>query len=546
MSTVWLRAGRIAVVMSMAAVTLLAGPAPAQAVAPPAVSHLAATRYDHSLTLSWYNPAAAYQPGASVVVRFAVGRTAPATPGSAYAATVSGGRFATIRSLRADSSYTFAVWVRNGSGQYSPRRVLTTTTRPDVTAPGSVLDTGAHGRRLGGRASVALTWTRPEVPDLAGVRVVRSASPTPTGGTVLATAAGGTSFTDSTLVPGISDLGVEYWYYLAARDTSGHFSPYVLVPVRTPTSDTTSAMAGVVTSSAGRGLSDVVVRPGSAPAPDPGIFGPVTDSRGAWGSRAVAGVAEHWTYLVGYGEHDPTPGRLPLSHQPYGYLSQAGAYPALAPGEFRSVRAVLSPAGAVTGVVRTSEGTLLAGIPVTAYGSDVTATTDAGGRYLVFGVLPGDSEVFADGTRLVTSQAPYGFTGLWSGDTTDSSEASPIPVVGGRASVLDFVLPARGRVTGTVDDANALIDVRDSAGRMDSLSRDGLSWTADRRPGSYTVCATVNRPLQGGAPHWVGGCWDGTTMVPWDRDDPPPPSTVGKVQVVPGQLTHGIDLTTQD
>ena len=89
----------------------------------PAVSNLRPyARYDHTLRAQWDVPAAAYAPGARVVVRYTRGLTAAATPDAGYAATwVQYARVAEARPLLASTTYTFAVWVRDAAGHLSQR-----------------------------------------------------------------------------------------------------------------------------------------------------------------------------------------------------------------------------------------------------------------------------------------------------------------------------------------------------------------------------------------------------------------------------------------
>ena len=536
---------RIAVAVATIAGALVA--APAQAAAPPGVTHLAATTYDHTIALSWYNPAAAYAPGASLVVRLTRGRTPAATPSAGYAVAVTGGRYATARTLTADVPYTFAVWVRDGTGRYSPRRTLTASTRRDVTAPGAVSATAALGHLVGRTPTVTVSWTNPGAADLDGVRVVRNTAATPTGGAVLATSAKGTSFVDNRMPT--QDSSQRYWYYLAARDTTGHFSPYVLVPVLTPQDDTVSAMAGTVRGTGGRLLSDIAVQQGDDPpmeeGSDPPIYN-VTDSHGTWVARTTAGASTSWKFFAGYDENGPDPGGLPVSHRPTGYLQAHRNYAVQGAGEFRTVPDVTVPAAAaVAGTVTTPGGTPLAGVRVSAYVSgQVTALTDATGHYLVYGVTPGSTPVVVDGTSVTSSAAPFGYSVLWTGDADTVGNATAVTTTAGNATRVDFVLPPRGRASGTVNPADHVtVEVFDADVDFDVATLTGDSWAKALRPGDYTICAVRTVAGEHGEQVQTAGCWDGTTTIPWDgRSDHLPQAAIGAAHVLAAGTTSGIAL----
>ncbi len=481
----------VALATSMVGGVLLA--APAQAAVPPAVAHLAAATYDHTITLSWSNPAAAYGPGASVSVRLTRGRTPASTASTGYGVAVTHGHLATARPLTAAATYTFAVWVRDGAGRYSARRTLTTSTRPDVTAPGPVTHAGALGRLTGGTPAVTISWANPDVPDLAGVRVVRSTRPSPTGGTVLATKAPGTSYHD--VLP-TQSTAERYWYYLAAIDTTGHGSTYVLVPVATPVDETASTMAGTVRNAAGSPLADIAVQQGPGPpmeeGGDPPVYN-VTDVRGVWVADTQPAAPDVWSFFAGYGEDGPEPGGLPPSHRPTGYLSAARTLPSQLAGEFRTIAdpVVVPQAAAIEGTIRTTAGAPLAGVDVSADTGPVQVHTDAAGHYLLYGLPPGPTPLVADGTSLVSSAAPYGYSVVWSGGANSRDHAADVPTTAGQASHLDLVLEPRGRLTGTVTpSSDVTVQVFDADVDFAVADVAGSDFTKLLRPGSYTVCAT--------------------------------------------------------
>ncbi len=540
------RCGTTVAVFATAVVggTLVA--APAQAAVPPAVAHLTAATYDHTITLSWSNPAAAYGPGASVVVRLTRGRTAASTAGTGYGVPVTHGHLATARPLTAAATYTFAVWVRDGAGKYSARRTLTTSTRPDVTAPGPVTRAGALGRLTGGTPEVSISWTRPDVPDLAGVRVVRNTLPTPTGGKVLATAAPGTSYRD--VLPAQSS-SERYWYYLASVDTTGHGSSYALVPVATPADDTASAMAGTVRNAAGSPLADIAVRQGPEPPMQEGGDTPVynvTDTRGVWVASTQPAGPTDWAFFAGYDEDGPDPGGLPPSHRPTGYLSAARTFPSQAAGEFRTIAdpVVVPPAAAIEGTIRTTGGAALAGVDVSAYTGPVRVRTDTAGHYLLYGLPPGPTAVVADGTSVVSSATPYGYSIVWSGGANSYDHATGVATNAGQASHLDLVLEPRGRLSGSVTPAsNVTVQVFDADVDFDVADVSAGSFVKALRPGSYTVCATHHAQGPHGDPADTSGCWNGTATVPWDgQSGDLPTAAVGAVHVDAASTTSGVAL----
>lgn len=198
----------------------------ASTTAPPPVSSLAVTaRYDHTLIIGWAVPAAVYAPGASVVVRLTRGATPAASPSTGYAAPVTFPKSATARPLTSDATYTFAVWVLDGAGQYSARRTITTSTLKDVTPPRLTSFGGSgHLSDDAGRITVAAAWTTNDV-EAVRARIVRSATPDMTGGVLVASAAAPGAFTDTVPHEGT------WYYFLRLTDASGVSSPWLYRPV---------------------------------------------------------------------------------------------------------------------------------------------------------------------------------------------------------------------------------------------------------------------------------------------------------------------------
>jgi len=189
---------------------------------PPPVSSIAVTaRYDHTLTIGWAVPAAVYTPGASVVVRLTRGVTPAASPTTAYAVPVTFPRSATARPLTSSAAYTFAVWVRDGAGHYSARRTITTSTLEDVTAP-RLTSFGGSGHLSAdtSRITVAASWTTNDV-EAVRARIVRSATPSLTGGVLVTSAAPPGAFTDTVPHEGT------WYYFLRLTDASGVSSPWL-------------------------------------------------------------------------------------------------------------------------------------------------------------------------------------------------------------------------------------------------------------------------------------------------------------------------------
>ena len=199
----------------------------------PAVSNLRPyVRYDHTLRAQWDVSAAAYAPGAKVIVRYTRGLTAAATPDAGYAATwVQYARVAEARPLLASTTYTFAVWVRDAAGHLSQRRTLSLATLADTTPPRVVSSPSAQP---GLRSStlvpkVDVRWSPSGDADIASYRVLRTSSDW-AHATVLEAAWPTTRYADTAVS---LRRDVTYSYYVAARDTRGLLGAYTKVGVTT-------------------------------------------------------------------------------------------------------------------------------------------------------------------------------------------------------------------------------------------------------------------------------------------------------------------------
>ncbi len=137
--------------------------------------------------------------------------------------------------LDPDTTYSYAVFTRDTTGNTSGPATLTATTTspPDTTAPGQVSALAATDRSPD---SISLSWTNPTDPDLAAV-IVRRAK----GATAPAGPSDGTGVALGTPT-GLTDTGLDpdttYSYAVFTRDTTGNTSgPATL------TATTTSAPA---------------------------------------------------------------------------------------------------------------------------------------------------------------------------------------------------------------------------------------------------------------------------------------------------------------
>jgi hypothetical protein len=194
----------------------------AAVVPPPAVSSLGAVMSDHVASVFFDVPAAYYDPGAGGVVRMTVGRTPAASPTSpGYPVAVSGRTATTTGYLHANTTYTFAVWVRD-HGVYSSRRAITVTTERSHSAPLPLAELDAtQGVSSEGHLAIDLRFGYASVDrDQTGVRVVRNTVDTTTGGTVFVIPGRPAGFVDSTRLA----HGVRYYYWAVPFDTSGYFA----------------------------------------------------------------------------------------------------------------------------------------------------------------------------------------------------------------------------------------------------------------------------------------------------------------------------------
>lgn len=200
------------------------------AAAPAPVSGLSVTdRTDHHIWVHFDLPADPQ----TVVARLTRGYTPAATPNAGYFVGVGNhivqpGSFGAV--LTADTVYTIAFWVRQGS-VYSARRTVTARTLKDTTRPADLEVPWAPAPSVDpqGEAQVQLVWSAIDVEeDLAGTRIVRNTAPTTTGGTVFFVPAPHHSFVDDNPPVPADVTGpqpvVHYW--LLSRDRAGNFGAH--------------------------------------------------------------------------------------------------------------------------------------------------------------------------------------------------------------------------------------------------------------------------------------------------------------------------------
>lgn len=213
----------VAAVATAVIAQLILGPGAARAaVPPPPVSALGAVVGDHAASVFFSVPAAYYDPGAGGVVRLTVGHTPAASPTSpAYPVPVSGRTAKATGYLHANTTYTFAIWVRD-HGLYSSRRTITVITERSYSAPLPLAELSATQTvASGGHVAIDLRFGYASVDrDQTGVRVVRNTVDTTTGGTVFVIAGRPAGFVDATRLA----HGVRYYYWAVPFDTSGYFA----------------------------------------------------------------------------------------------------------------------------------------------------------------------------------------------------------------------------------------------------------------------------------------------------------------------------------
>lgn len=178
-----------------------------------------------SATLTWVNPTDKGFTG--VTIRRAEGATAPSSQVSGTAVTdtdLNGTSFTDTR-LKADTTYTYALFAHDGSGNYSRATVTTLRTgRFGVTG----LETTTVRR-----TSVALAWVNPTDDAFTGVIVRRAEGPTPPSSATEGTAVGDVAspedgVTDTGLTPGTT-----YSYAVFAHDGAQHVAGGVTTTVTT-------------------------------------------------------------------------------------------------------------------------------------------------------------------------------------------------------------------------------------------------------------------------------------------------------------------------
>ncbi len=195
---------------------------------------------DKSATLSWRNPAADLS---GVTIVRSEGNSAPLSPskGTFVADVKKPVTMFTDAKLAADESYTYAVFAHDASRNYASKVTVHVKTKdaPDMTAPGAVTDLTVQAVD---QNSIALSWTNPSDPDLAGIVVVRKPGTTPPAsrddGTPVDLLASVTSFTDHGLDP-----DTDYSYTLFAHDGAPNYSAGTSISERTQQVPTTAVLA---------------------------------------------------------------------------------------------------------------------------------------------------------------------------------------------------------------------------------------------------------------------------------------------------------------
>ena len=178
-----------------------------------------------SATLSWVNPTDKGFTG--VTIRRAEGATAPTSQVSGTAVTdtdLNGTTFTDTR-LTADTTYTYALFAHDGSGNYSRATVTTLRT-------GRFGVTGLEATTVR-RTSVTLAWVNPTDNAFTGVIVRRADGPTPPSSATEGTAVDDVaspedSITDNGLTPGTT-----YSYAVFAHDGAQHVAGAVTATVTT-------------------------------------------------------------------------------------------------------------------------------------------------------------------------------------------------------------------------------------------------------------------------------------------------------------------------
>jgi fibronectin type 3 domain-containing protein len=207
----------------------------------PVTSLTASGISDKSATLSWKNPGGDLT---GVMIRRNEGNRAPESPfdGTRVADVKKPVAMLTDSTLVASESYTYAVFAHDASRNYA--RAVTvqvkTTDAPDVTAPGEVSNLTAQ---TVDQNSIALSWSNPSAPDLAGIIVVRKQGTTAPanrqdGTQVENLPASATSYTDNGL-----DADTDYSYALFTYDGAPNYSAGQSATARTAPLPTTAVLA---------------------------------------------------------------------------------------------------------------------------------------------------------------------------------------------------------------------------------------------------------------------------------------------------------------
>ncbi|MEO5948896.1 MAG: hypothetical protein ABIP74_00650 [Candidatus Saccharimonas sp.] len=261
--------------------------------APSTVTNLSESHTSTSASFTWTNPGESDFAG--VMIRQALGATAPATPsdGALVTSVLAPGASGPSLTLTAATQYSFSFFAYDGNGNYSSATSVTLTTDPAAGAPNPISNLN-HGESS---VAISLTWTNPTDGSFAGVMVRRAAGSTPpattsSGSLVADVAAPTTSQSDTGLLSNTT-----YSYSLFAHDNSTNYSVPVSVTITTLASGSAPGAGTRPTAAAASGINRLS---------STGVWTPVTRQPGALQGQLsglmpgpnVLGRTLHYRYSV--------------------------------------------------------------------------------------------------------------------------------------------------------------------------------------------------------------------------------------------------------
>ena len=188
-----------------------------------------------SVTLTWANPTNTDFTG--VTIRRAAGSIAPASQvdGTAVTDTDRNSTSFTDTGLTADTTYSYALFAHDSSGNYSRGTVVT-------------LRTGRFGVSFleatsVSRTAVSLAWTNPTDDAFAGVIIRRADGPTPPASATDGTPVGDVASPDDTVTDTGLVAGTTYSYAVFAHDGASHVAAAVFTTVTTPGNGVSARLA---------------------------------------------------------------------------------------------------------------------------------------------------------------------------------------------------------------------------------------------------------------------------------------------------------------